>query len=71
MTENQPRRRVPRETTELPGATRLSLDATSGEGPPSTTCNAGVKKDVDGRPAPAMTKLNGLPTLKRLLAYGS
>ena len=27
----------------------------AGEGPPSTTCNAGIKKDVDGRPAPAMT----------------
>src|SRR4051794_41327376 len=31
----------------------------AGAGPPSTTCNAGIKKDVDGRPAPAMTTYNG------------
>src|SRR3954452_8589146 len=28
----------------------LVFDVMAGEGPPSTTCNAGIKKAVDGRP---------------------
>ena len=53
---------------ETPEAVRLSLQVMAGAGPPSTTCNAGTKKDVDGKPA--MTTLNGLADLKRSFPYG-
>jgi hypothetical protein len=43
------------QATESPGATRLAIRVMAGAGAPSTTCSAGLDKDVDGRPAPGMT----------------
>src|SRR4051794_34042603 len=64
------RLRARSEITESPVATHWFLDVMAGAGPPSTTCNAGIKKDVDDRLAPAMTTYMALPTLKRLFVCG-
>ena len=45
-------------TNRLEGPACLS-HVMAGAGPPSTTCSAGTKKDVDGMPAPAMTTSSG------------
>src|SRR6476659_9069565 len=48
----KPKLRARSEIIESLVATHWFLDVMAGAGPASTTCNAGIKKDVNGRPAP-------------------